>query len=153
MIYEPFPHHHMNETCSIILVQLFSFQSTNGAWVVQFTQIKYHPFHLSLQKKKKKKGTRTIKSFHTFKLTHSEKPVSDKSVRLEVVCCIKPGKSAQRCWWGLSAASLPNLLPCILLISCRFRAATRSRCAHALRNGENHNLRPLTVGYNFSKLF
>lgn len=81
MIYEPFPHHRMNETCSIILVQLFSFQSTNGAWVVQFTQIKDHPFHLSLQKKKKK-GTRTIKSFHTFKLTHSEKPVSDKSVRL-----------------------------------------------------------------------
>ncbi len=75
--------------------------------------------------------------------------------------CCRSHSIAYKAWKSCSAVggvsdfatSRPNLLPWILLISCRFHAATCSCCAHALSNGENHNLRPLTVGYNFSKLF
>lgn len=40
----------------------------------------------------------------------------------------------------------PNLLSCVLLISCRFCAAARSHHAHALCNGSNHNTRPPNSG-------
>lgn len=49
-------------------------------------------------------------------------------------CCAVGGFSE-------SQTSVPNLLSCVLLISCRFRAAARSHHAHAQCNGYNHNTR------------